>query len=93
MLARIWVFAALAMGCGKAEYQTCDKVCRHYFTLNYVGAGEGHGGDAGADDFQTRLERGVDFCISKCQKANNDSQNECILAATTAAAAEACEEK
>ena len=35
-------------------------------------------------EFSTKLERGIDMCVSQCQSVNNDSDVDCMIAAKTA---------
>ena len=93
---------ALAVGGGcKGDAQKCETGCRNYAGLLYwkqadaeVAAAPAQQRDAlrkrKLGEFDTKLEGGIDMCISQCQSANNDTQIDCLIAAKTADKATEC---
>jgi hypothetical protein len=82
---------ALVAGCGKGDYKKCDQACRNFFVHAYWNEQKSVPLPAGLTpeqhkaqqivDLEEKLEAGIDFCISKCQAANNDEQSDCLIAA------------
>ena len=93
---------ALAVGGGcKGDAQKCETGCRNYAGLVYWKQADAEITAAPADqrdtlrkrklgEFDTKLEGGIDMCVSQCQSANNDTQIDCLIAAKTADKATEC---
>ena len=91
----------LGLGGCKGDARKCETACRNYAPLLYWKVADAEIAAAPADqrdrmrkhklaEFDSKLENGVDDCVTKCQSANNEKQIDCISAAKTADAAEAC---
>lgn len=100
----IAAIAGLALGAAgcKADAQKCDQACRNVAKLLYwqqadkdIAAAPAEQRDAlrkqKLGEFSTKLEAGIDLCISQCQSARPDV--DCMIAATAAEQAKACIEK
>jgi hypothetical protein len=101
---RILLAVAIAVGalgaCGKGDYKKCDAACRNFFVIAFWEEQKGIPVPAGMTpeahkaqqviELERRLEAGIDFCISKCQSANNDDQSDCLIAASTWETVKAC---
>ena len=98
---RLVVALTLLLCACKGDIQKCDQACRNYGTLVYwkhadaeIAAAPVAERDAlrkrRLAEFDSKLENGVDMCVSQCQSANNDTDMECMIAAKTAAAVIAC---
>jgi hypothetical protein len=98
------LLAALALGsvACKADAQKCDQACRNVAKLLYWQQADKEIAGVPADqrdalrkrklgEFSTKLEAGIDLCVSQCQSARPDV--ECMIAATAADQAKACIEK
>ena len=87
--------------CGRGDQQKCDAACRNYASLMYWKGADPLIAAAPEDqrlamkkqklsELASKVENGVDFCVSKCQAANNDTQMKCMIEAKTAKAVKAC---
>jgi len=87
--------------CGKADQQKCDAGCRNYATVMFWDKADKEIAAAPAGEREalklkklaelaSNIERGIDFCVSKCQSANNDEQADCLTAAKDAKAMLVC---
>lgn len=84
---------ALGLGaCGKADKKKCELSCRNYATItfNEIEAKRLPPEQREAA-LAKKLAEGTDFCVSKCQSANNDEQSECRIAATKLSELKACD--
>ncbi len=97
----MFVAFALLASCGRGDQQKCDLACRNYASLMFWKDADPIIAAAPEDqraalrkqklaEFASKLENGVDFCVSKCQAANNDGQMKCMTEAKTAKAVKAC---
>lgn len=101
---KLWL-AAVALSfvaaCGKGDPQKCDEGCRNFFTLNFWATADAEIAKAPpaqreelrkakAFELASKLEAGINFCVSKCQAANNSEQIKCLVESKTAAEAKAC---
>lgn len=97
----ISVALAFVAACGKGDKQMCDQACRNYAQLMYWSTADAELAKLPAEqreaakkqklaEMASKIENGIDFCVSKCQSANNDDQSKCLIDAKTAAAAKAC---
>lgn len=78
--------------CGKAERGKCEQMCRHYATVSFRDAEAAKlPAEERAQALASKLEKGLEFCISKCQSANNDTQIDCMTTAKSYSALKACE--
>ena len=85
----------------KGDPDKCDRACRNYAELVFWDAANPEieklpvaERDAARKqkmaELANNLAKGVDLCTSKCVSANNKADTDCLIAATTAAAAKAC---
>jgi hypothetical protein len=85
----------------KGDAQKCDTGCRNFATLRYWKAADAEVAAAPPTqrdalrkqklgEFDQKLERGIDMCVSQCQSANNDTDIECMIAAKTEDQVTAC---
>lgn len=83
--------------------QDCELACRHAFEVAYWEKADADLAAAPANtrdalrkkrlaDFTTLLDDGLDTCVTQCVSANNDAQNQCLLAAKTKADLDHCTE-
>lgn len=100
---RLVVALGLLLAACKGDIQKCEQACRNYGTLMYWKAADVEIAAVPAaerdalrkrklTEFSTKLENGVDLCISQCQSANNDKDMDCMIAAKTAEQVKACVE-
>ncbi|MCX5748420.1 MAG: hypothetical protein NT062_38695 [Proteobacteria bacterium] len=93
--------ALVLAACGKGDPQKCDAACRNYATLQYWELADAEIARTAPDkreavkrqkviDLAAKLEVGLDFCVSKCEAANNDDQTKCLIDAKTAGQVKAC---
>jgi hypothetical protein len=79
----------------KGDAQKCDTGCRNFATLLYWKGVDAELAAAPADqrdalrkrrlgEFDSKLENGIDMCVSQCQSANNEADIDCMIAAKTA---------
>jgi hypothetical protein len=98
---RFTLAAMLVLGACKGDPQKCDTGCRNYATLLYWQKADAEIAAAPAAErdvlrrrklgmFNSKLENGVDLCVSQCQSANNTKDIDCLIAAKTADQALAC---
>jgi hypothetical protein len=101
-----WPFALClvfmtACGMCKGDPDKCDKMCRNYAELDFWDkanveidklpiAERDAARKQKMAEFARNLEKGIDFCISKCVSANNTEDTDCVIAAKTAKAARDC---
>jgi hypothetical protein len=102
MRAVLLVAVAVALvGCGRGDPQKCDAACRNYASLMYWKDADVEIAKAPEEqrpalkkqklaELAQKVENGVDFCVSKCQAANNDGQMKCMIEAKTAKTVKAC---
>jgi hypothetical protein len=101
---RLAVLLSLLLCACKGDMQKCEQACRNYGTLVYWKHADAEIAAAPAAEqdalrkkklgqFDSKLENGVDMCVSQCQSANNDADMECMIAAKTADQAIACTTK
>ena len=94
------VLGALLCAC-RGDAVKCDQACRNFATLVYwknADAQIAAEPEATRDalrkrlvgEFASRLEAGIDTCVSQCQSANNNAAIECMIAAKTGDQALAC---
>lgn len=85
----------------KGDAQKCDTGCRNFATLVYWKDVDAEVAAAPADqrdalrkrrlgEFDSKLENGIDMCVSQCQSANNEADIDCLIAAKTADQATKC---
>jgi hypothetical protein len=85
----------------KGDAQKCETGCRNFATLMYWKNADAEVAAAPADqrdalrkrklgEFDSKLENGIDMCVSQCQSANNDADVECWIAAKTGDQAAEC---
>ena len=100
-LAPALTLLVIVLGACKGDAQKCDTGCRNFAKLRYWKAADVEIAAAPPDqrdalrkqklaDFDRKLEGGIDMCVSQCQSANNDTDIECMIAATTEAQVSAC---
>ena len=100
-MVRMLLLAMVVLAACKGDRQKCETGCRNYATLVYwkamdplIAAAPPEQRDAmrreKLADFESKLEGGVETCITQCVSANNDTTVDCLLAAKTAEAAKAC---
>ena len=98
---RLVLALGLLFGACKGDMQKCDQACRNYGNLVYWKNAEAEIQAAPATqrdalrkkrlgEFDSKLENGVDMCVSQCQSANNDADIDCMIAAKTGDQAVAC---
>jgi hypothetical protein len=92
----LWgLLAALALSvaaCGKADRGKCEQMCRHFAEISFRDAEASKlPPDQRAKALADKLARGLDFCVNKCQSANNDSQIDCMLSAKSLPELRSCE--
>lgn len=91
----------LLTGCTKGDRDECEKVCRHSYELRYWRDADKSIAAAPEKDraalrkrmlgmYDSRLEDGVELCISQCVSANNDTMNKCLLDSKTGSDVDAC---
>lgn len=96
----IALFAFLA-ACGRGDQKQCDQACRNYAQLMYWKTADVEIANAKPDqrdalrqqklaEVSGKIESGIDFCVSKCQAANNDDQIKCMIEAKTGDRAKSC---
>lgn len=101
---RLVIALGLLLSACKGDIQKCEQACRNYGTLMYWKAADAEIAAAPAaerdalrkkklGELSTKLENGIDMCISQCQSANNEKDMDCMIAAKTADQAKACVEK
>jgi hypothetical protein len=95
LLARLGLAAALALplaACGKGDLKKCEQMCTNYATISFreVEAGRLRPEER-EKALADKLEKGTNFCVSKCQSANNDEQSDCMIAAKNMKELKACE--
>lgn len=87
--------------CGKGDPVKCDTGCRNFATLMFWDKADKEIAALPTDkqeaarkqklaELAKNLEGGMNFCISKCQAANNDDQIDCLVNAKTAPEVKAC---
>ena len=85
----------------KGDAQKCEAGCRNFAALTFWKVADAEVAATPADqrdarrkrklgEFDSKLESGIDMCVSQCQSANNDTQIECMIAAKTADQATDC---
>ena len=100
-LVLVLLVTALDLGACKGDAVKCEQACRNFATLAYWVTADKEVAAAPPDkrdalrkrklgEFDSKLENGVDLCISQCQSANNDEQVDCMIAAKTGEQALAC---
>jgi hypothetical protein len=94
------VLTLLLCAC-RGDAQKCETGCRNFATLVYwknadaeVAATSPGQRDAlrkrKLGELDSKLENGIDMCVSQCQSANNEADLECMIAAKTADQATEC---
>lgn len=97
-----WIipFVLVAAAC-RGDAQQCDEGCRNVASLLFWKDADREIAAAPADqrdalrkrklgEFATKLESGIDMCVSQCQGAGNQATIDCLIAARTADQAMAC---
>lgn len=83
--ARLALLLALVLGlgaCGKADRTKCERMCRNYATITFRDVEAARlPPEKREPALQDKLTRGMEFCVNKCQAANNDDQIDCATAA------------
>lgn len=86
---------ALCLGltaCGKADRKKCELSCRNYATITFR---EIEARSLPPEQHEAALAKkladGTEFCVSKCQSANNDEQSDCRIAARKLSELKACD--
>jgi hypothetical protein len=100
---RLLLFLALGAGLGacKGDRKQCEDACRNSATLLYWRDADAEIAKAPADKrealrktklgmFDSKLENGVELCISQCTSANNETQTKCMIEAKTAEQIDGC---
>lgn len=98
---RLVVLLGVLLSACKGDQLKCEQACRNYGTLVYWQRADAEiaAAPAGERDalrkrrlgeFDSKLENGVDMCVSQCQSANNEKDMDCMIAAKTADQAKAC---
>ena len=101
---RLVLALGFLFGACKGDMQKCEEACRNYGNLVYwkhadaeIAAAPPEQRDAlrkkRLGEFDSKLENGVDMCVSQCQSANNDKDMDCMIAAKTGDQAIACTTK
>lgn len=91
-VASVLTLGLLLGACGKADLKKCEAACRNYATITFreIEAKklppEQH-----EEALAKKLAEGTNFCVSKCQSANNDDQNDCRIAAKRLSELKACD--
>lgn len=97
----VLLLVGTAIAACRGDAQQCDQGCRNAAGLVYWRTADQEIAAAPADqrdalrkrklaEFATKLEGGVDMCVSQCQAAGNQAQIDCLIAARTADQALAC---
>jgi hypothetical protein len=98
---RLGLAMALILCACKGDAVKCDQGCRNFATLIYWKTADAEiaatpVGERDAlrkrklGELDTKLERGIDMCVSQCQSANKTDDIDCLIAAKTADQATAC---
>ncbi len=98
---RLVLVLLVTLGACKGDAQKCELACRNFATLAYwvtvdkeVAAAPPDKRDAlrrrRLGEFDSKLENGIDVCVSQCQSADNDDQVNCMIGAKTGEQALAC---
>ena len=101
---RLVLALGLLLTACKGDMQKCEQACRNYGTLAYwkhadaeIAAAPPAQRDAlrkkRLGEFDSKMENGVDMCVSQCQSANNDKDMDCMIGAKTGDQAIACTTK
>ena len=101
---RLALLVSVLLCACKGDMVKCEQACRNYGTLVYwkhadaeIAAAPPAERDAlrkkKLGQFDSKLENGVDMCVTQCQSANNDADMECMIAAKTADQAIECTTK
>jgi hypothetical protein len=97
--------AALLFGIAcKGNPKDCEVACRNYANLSYWQSADAEVAAAPPADreavrkrklaeFASKLDEGIDMCISQCVSANNPDQVKCMTEAKTGDKVKACAEK
>ncbi|HEY6173583.1 MAG TPA: hypothetical protein VIX73_04030 [Kofleriaceae bacterium] len=97
-----WILLVLlAVAACRGDAQQCDQGCRNMASLVFWRDADKEIAAAPADqrdalrkqklaELTTKLEAGIDFCVSQCQAAGNQRTIDCLIAAKTADQAVAC---
>jgi hypothetical protein len=92
---RLALALTLLLAACKGDAQKCDTGCRNFATLVYWKNVDAEIAAAPASqrdglrkrrlgEFDSKLENGIDMCVSQCQSANNETDIDCMIAAKTA---------
>jgi hypothetical protein len=98
---RLVLALTLLLGACKGDAVKCEQGCRNFATLVYWKHADAEINAAPPDkrdalrkrklgEFDSKLENGIDMCVSQCQSANNTDDIDCMIAAKTADQALAC---
>jgi hypothetical protein len=85
------LFVGLA-ACSKADRGKCEQACRNYKTIAFrdVEAAK-FPEDQRAQALEKMLHDGLEFCVAKCQQANNETQISCWTVAKNISELKACD--
>jgi translation initiation factor RLI1 len=78
--------------CGTADRGKCEQACRNYKTVAFrdVEAAK-FPEEKRAQALEEMLHKGLEFCIAKCQHANNDTQIACWTKAKNISELKTCD--
>ncbi len=92
-----WTALPLALvlalgGCGKADRNKCEQMCRNYATVSFREIEAARLPPAEREKaLADKLAKGTEFCINKCVSANNDELSECMIEAKNMREMKDCE--
>jgi len=98
---RLVLLLTLVLCACKGDAQKCETGCRNFATLVYWKHVDAEVASTPPDqrdalrkrrlgEFDSKLENGIDMCVSQCQSANNETDIDCMIAAKTADQATGC---
>jgi len=98
---RLVLLLTLLLCACKGDAQKCETGCRNFATLVYWKNVDAEVASTPPDqrdalrkrrlgEFDSKLENGIDMCVSQCQSANNETDIDCMIAAKTADQATGC---
>lgn len=98
---RLALALMLLLGACKGDPVKCEQACRNYGTLLYWKKADAEIAAAAPEqrdalrrrrlgELDSKLEGGIDMCVSQCRSANNEDDVDCMIAAKTADQADAC---
>ena len=68
--------------CQRADRGKCEQMCRNFATITFRDVEAARlPPEKREQALADKLARGMEFCVSKCQGANNDEQIACAISA------------